>query len=202
MIPFGHRIEPDDGRPIPGAIFMRLPRRFATSLVVLSLALASAPSAQAPPAAQTPTPATAAAPNDTLAIGGDVPHPLTVTAAELKAWPRTKAVVEEEGRQVTYEGVALSEILVRAGAPLGPSLRGNSLASYVLATARDGYEVVFSLAEVDPAMTKGDVIVADLADGKPLFDYQGPLRIVAPHDSRPARSVRMLQRLDVVLLRK
>ena len=37
---------------------------------------------------------------------------------------------------------------------------------------------------------------------KPLFDYQGPFRIVAPHDKRGARSIRMLQRLEVVRLVK
>jgi hypothetical protein len=39
-------------------------------------------------------------------------------------------------------------------------------------------------------------------DGTPLFDYQGPLRIVAPGDKRGARSVRMLERIDIVRLRK
>ncbi len=60
--------------------------------------------------------------------------------------------------------------------------------------------MVFSLAELDPAFTPNDIIVADTIDGKPLFDYQGPLRIVAPHDKRGARSIRMLQRLEVVRL--
>jgi hypothetical protein len=50
--------------------------------------------------------------------------------------------------------------------------------------------VVFSLAELDPGFTSNDIIVADTIDGKPLFEYQGPLRIVAPHDKRGARSIR------------
>jgi hypothetical protein len=64
------------------------------------------------------------------------------------------------------------------------------------------YEVLFSLPELDPAFTANDIIIADTIDGKPLFAYQGPLRIVSPKDSRAARSIRMLQRLDVVRLRK
>ena len=71
-----------------------------------------------------------------------------------------------------------------------------------VASAKDGYQVVFSLAELDPALTSNDIIIADTVDGQPLFDYQGPLRIVAPRDKRGARSIRMLQRLDVVRLRK
>ena len=41
-------------------------------------------------------------------------------------------------------------VLVRAGAPVGKNLRGNALATYVVAKAHDGYQVVYSLAELDP----------------------------------------------------
>lgn len=117
--------------------------------------------------------------------------------------PRTRVEVkDEDGRTVSYEGVLVAELLTRAGAPLGSEMRGNAMATYVSATASDGYQVVFSLAEVDPSMTGSRIIVADTIDGKPLFAYQGPLRIVAPGDSRPARSIRMLERIDVVRLKK
>jgi hypothetical protein len=72
----------------------------------------------------------------------------------------------------------------------------------VLATAKDGYQAVFSLPEQDPEFSQNEIIVADSVDGKPLFDYQGPFRIVVPRDRAGARGVRMLQRLDVVPLRK
>ncbi len=48
----------------------------------------------------------------------------------------------------------------------------------------------------------GDIIIAGAVDGRPLTDQQGPLRIVAPHDQRGARSIRVLQKIDVVRLRK
>lgn len=153
--------------------------------------------------AQGATPAQAAAPASvTLAVGGDVKTPLTLGASDLKGMPRTKVEIKEDARTIVYEGVLLGEILKRAGASLGPELRGDAIASYVLATAGDGYQVVFSLAEVDPVFTANDVIVADTIDGKPLFAYQGPFRIVAPRDTRAARSIRMLQRIEVVRLRK
>jgi DMSO/TMAO reductase YedYZ molybdopterin-dependent catalytic subunit len=138
----------------------------------------------------------------TLAIGGDVASPLNIKLEDLKGMPRTTVTVMQEGREVKYEGVLVGEILKRAGAPLGRDLSGAAVASYVVASAKDGYQVVFSLAELDPAFTPNDVIIADTFDGKPLFDYQGPFRIVAPHDKRGARSIRMLQRLDLVRLRK
>src|SRR5262245_15785800 len=138
----------------------------------------------------------------TLVIGGDVTTTLTVTPADIKDMPRTTVTVAEEGRQVSYEGVLVGELLKRAGAPLGRDLSGKGVATYVRATAKDGYQAVFSLAELDPSFTSNDIIVADTIDGKPLFDYQGPLRIVAPHDKRGARSVRMLERIEVVRLAK
>jgi DMSO/TMAO reductase YedYZ molybdopterin-dependent catalytic subunit len=146
--------------------------------------------------------AAAPAPDANLVIAGDVAQPLTITAGELKTMPRTTVTVSEEGRQISYEGVLVGELLKRAGAPVGRELSGKGVATYVRASAKDGYQVVFSLAELDPAFTPNDIIVADTIDGKPLFDYQGPFRIVAPHDKRGARSIRMLQRLEVVRLVK
>ena len=148
------------------------------------------------------TPGSAAATDSTLAISGDVTHPLTLTPAELKAMPRTTVTIVDQGRDVKYTGVLVGEVLARAGAPLGRELSGAAVTTYVLASAKDGYQAVFSLAELDPAFTPNDIIIADTVDGQPLFDYQGPFRIVAPHDKRGARSVRMLQRLEVVRLKK
>lgn len=138
----------------------------------------------------------------TVAVGGDVKTPLSVTAEELKTMPRTRVEVQDEGRTVVYEGVLVAELLKKAGAPLGAELRGDAIASYVLATASDGYQALFSLAELDPAFTGSTVIVADTIDGKPLFAYQGPLRLVAPKDSRGARSVRMLTKIELVRVKK
>jgi len=139
----------------------------------------------------------------TLTIGGDVPTPLTLKVEDLAKMPRqTIALPETDGTKTEYEGVALVEILKRAGAPVGKDLRGNALASYVLAKAHDGYQVVYSLAEIDPSLTEGRFIVADKRDGKPLFGYQGPFRIVAGSDKAAARSVRMLDEIDVIRLKK
>jgi hypothetical protein len=148
---------------------------------------------------QTPAPKPAVAPG--LTIAGDVSKPLTLSLAELKAMPRTTVTADDHGTTIKYEGVLVSELLTRAGAPMGPGMGGNGLMSYVRAIASDGYEVLFSLGELDNGLTSNDIIVADTADGKPLFDNQG-LRIVAPHDKRGARSMRMVQRLEIVRLQK
>jgi DMSO/TMAO reductase YedYZ molybdopterin-dependent catalytic subunit len=139
----------------------------------------------------------------TLAVTGDVPTPLTLSADDLAKLPReTVSVDDQDGTKVQYEGVPLREVMKRAGAPLGNQLRGKALASYVIAKARDGYQVVFGLGELDQAFANEQIIVADKRDGKPLFGYQGPFRLVCPNDHAGARSVRMLETLELVRLLK
>ncbi|HEX4170425.1 MAG TPA: molybdopterin-dependent oxidoreductase [Bryobacteraceae bacterium] len=125
-----------------------------------------------------------------------------VTAEDLAKMQRHSVTVEEHGKQVQYDGVWLHDVLAGLGVPFGAALRGKALASYMLATGRDGYAVVYTLTEMDTAFSAGDLMLADKVNGKPLPETQGPLRIVAPHDKKPARSLRMLQRIDVVSLRK
>jgi DMSO/TMAO reductase YedYZ molybdopterin-dependent catalytic subunit len=138
-----------------------------------------------------------------LTIAGDVSSPLTLTKADLAAMPRTSVTVKgENDEETTYEGVLLYDILKKAGAPLGKQLMGKALASYVLAEARDGYQVVYTLTEMDPSFTSNKIIVADTINGKPLFAYQGPLRLVVPGEKKGARSIRMLEKITIVRLRK
>ncbi len=148
--------------------------------------------------AQTPGPAPA-----TLTVTGDVATPLTLKAEDLLKMPReTVSVPDSDGTKIEYEGVLLREILQRAGAPQGKQLRGKALAGYVLAKAHDGYQVLFSLGELDAEFGNARILIADKRDGKPLFGYQGPLRLVCPDDKAGARSVRMLETLEVVRLLK
>jgi hypothetical protein len=138
-----------------------------------------------------------------LTIRGDIPAPLILKADDLARMPReTVSVPDQDGTKVSYEGVPLREILKLAGAPLGKELRGKALASYVLAKAHDGYEVVFTLGEMDTAFGNASILVADKRDGKPLFGYQGPFRLVCANDKAGARSVRMLETLELVRLQK
>ena len=135
-----------------------------------------------------------------LKVGGTVSTPLTLTVADLKAMPRkTLTVVNpHEKKTEKYEGVALEEILRKAGVPQGEALRGPAMAMYVLADAADGYRVVFSLAELDAGIADSEVLVADTMDGAPLGNKLGLFRLVAPHEKRPARWVRMLRSITVV----
>jgi DMSO/TMAO reductase YedYZ molybdopterin-dependent catalytic subunit len=146
--------------------------------------------AQAPPAA-------------VLAVEGDIPSPVSLTADDLAKMPReTASVPAPDGTKIVYEGVTLLAVLQKAGAPFGKQLRGKVLSTYVRAKAMDGYEVIFTLGELDPDFGNETILLADKRDGKPLPDKQGPLRLVCPNDKEGARSVRMLQTLEVVRLAK
>ena len=121
---------------------------------------------------------------------------------DLAKMPRATVRTTSNGMETVYEGVWLHEVLKRAGVPQGSELRGKALASYVLAEAQDGYQVVFSLGELDPAFIDNEILLADTANGKPLFGAQGRFRLVVPKDKPGARSVRMLTKLEVVQVRK
>ena len=164
---------------------------FIPMLVVAILAQLLA-SAQKTPAQTTAAPAE-------LRISGAVSTPLVLSGSDLQKMPRkTLSVVNPHNKKTEkYEGVLLEELLRRAGVPQGERLRGASMAFYVIAGAEDGYRAVFSLAELDSGILESEVTVADTIDGAPLPAKDGPFRLVAPHDKRPARWVRMLKSITV-----
>jgi hypothetical protein len=126
--------------------------------------------------------------------------PMNLAAGDLAKLPRHAAVLNDHGKQVTYEGVLLQEVLARGGVDFGKGLRGKQLSAYVIAIGSDGYQVVYALAEFDPSIVNSGIILADTREGQRLASNEGPLRIVVPHDERPARSVRMLKEIAVVQL--
>ncbi len=101
------------------------------------------------------------------------------------------------GKDETYSGVALTDLLAKHGAPTGKELHGKPLADYVVATGADGYKAVLSLAETDASFHPGDVIVADAMDGQPLDAAHGPYQLVVAEDKRPARCVRNLVSIEL-----
>jgi DMSO/TMAO reductase YedYZ molybdopterin-dependent catalytic subunit len=161
--------------------------------------LLAATLAQLLPAAPKPRPQTAATQPE-LRISGAVSTPLVLTFADLKKMPRkTLTVVNPHDKKTeTYEGVPLEDLLQKAGVPHGEQLRGPAMATYVIFEAEDGYRVVFSLAELDSGILDSEVLVADTLDGAPMPAKVGPFRLVAPHEKRPARWIRMLKSITVV----
>ena len=124
-------------------------------------------------------------------------RPVALDAATLAALPREAVTATAHGKTHACEGVPLVALLRHAGAMPTTELRGKQLARFVRVEARDGYRVVFSLGELDPATGGRRVYVVDRCDGKPLGDEVGPLRLVVPEDARPARWLRQLETITV-----
>ena len=133
-----------------------------------------------------------------LRVSGEVPNHLELSVADIAAFPRqTIRVTDDKGAQVEYGGVPVAEILKKAGAPLGKELKGPNLAVGLVASAPDGYRVLFSLTEFDPAFSDRVILLADRRDGKPLDNREGPLRFIVPGDKRHARWIRGVDVLEV-----
>ncbi len=151
------------------------------------------------------TPASAfaqASPAVALRVSGEVPNHLGLSLAEITAFQRqTIRVTDDKGTQAEYGGVPVEEILKKAGAPLDKELKGPNMAVGIVASAPDGYRVLFSLAEFDPAFSDRIILLADSRDGKPLDSREGPLRVIVPGDERHARWIRGVTALEVLRVR-
>lgn len=120
-------------------------------------------------------------------------------ATALKALPRSEVkTTGRDGKEKTYHGVELAELLRLTGAPAGATLRGKEMTRVLLVTASDGYQVVFSLTELDASFRKDHFLLADDADGEKLDAFEGPLMIVVPGDLKHGRWIRQVKKLDLV----
>lgn len=128
-------------------------------------------------------------------------HSTTLSAAQIAGLPHVTITADDRSTPAKFEGVPLATALTTAGVQLGDTLRGARLTEVLLVTAADGYKVSFALAELDPAFATREIILADKRDGKPLNAKEGPFRIVAPGDKRPARWIRQLTELKVVAVK-
>jgi hypothetical protein len=110
---------------------------------------------------------------------------------------RRTIVTQDRGLRVEFQGVALCDVLIKAGIPFGEALKGPALARVIIASAPDGYRVAYAIAELDAAFTDQVVLVADRRDGKPLLPDTGPLQVVVPNDKRAARWIRQVNKVEV-----
>jgi hypothetical protein len=122
-------------------------------------------------------------------------------AVSLGGLERRSVVTQDRGLRTEFEGVALRDVLAKAGVAFGDALRGAAMARVVIASARDGYRVAYAIAELDAGFTDQIVLLADRRDGKPLLPDTGPWQIIVPNDKRAARWIRQVNGLEVRELR-
>jgi len=124
-----------------------------------------------------------------IKVSGEVTKPLQLQAGDLAKMKRTTvSLKDKDGNEHPYTGVPVAAILEEAGVTMGNQLRGKNLAKYMLVKCADGYQVLFSLAELDSSFTDRTIIIADSLEGKPLPAEKGPFRLVVPGEKKPARS--------------
>lgn len=134
-----------------------------------------------------------------IKVTGEVTTPLTIGSAEFQQYKQTTVTRKDrDGKDHTYSGVIVSEILAKAGVTLGSELRGENLAKYLLVEASDGYQVLFALAELDKGFTDRTIILADKVDGQPLVPADGPFRIIVQDEKKPARCIKQVTAMKVM----
>lgn len=144
--------------------------------------------------------ALAAAQRSEVELAGLLERPAKLSLTDLQRFAAetlTVSFLSGQGlEQHTYKGVRLAALLQQAGLKL-ENRKNDKLRKFVLATAKDGYTVIFSWAELDPEFGAQPVLLAWEEDGKPLQGERGPFRLVVPGDKRGGRYVSGVIRLEV-----
>ncbi len=144
-----------------------------------------------------------------LEVAGAVPNPGHLGQAELEALGAVKGTWSDHQGAHEVLGVPLDRVLARVGFEAGPMGKDVPKAEkrfgykkVVVANSPDGFQAVFSCAELRPTMGPTRALVIWQLDGHPLPVEQGPLRLAVLTDQEPSRSLYALDRLDVVDLRQ
>ena len=132
-----------------------------------------------------------------LRVDGLVDKPGTFDAKSFAGLKRLTLKVDDHGEPAVYEGVALTDVLALAGAPVGDRMRGAQLSLVVVAKAADDYVATYALAELDSGFTDRVVILADRRDGKPLAENAAPFQIIVPGEKKHGRWIRQVVSLTV-----
>lgn len=131
----------------------------------------------------------------TLRIPGQ-PDRKIEAASLLGRAARDVRLEDVDGNVTVYHGMPLLEVLEKGGLDLR-SMAGErkSAASVVLATARDGYAVVFSVGELRASRANPKVFLVSEGSTGPLPENEGPVRLIVYGD--PARSAYALATVEL-----
>jgi len=137
-----------------------------------------------------------------VSVNGEVLTPLILKKEDFATYKQlSHKTKDKEGKEHEYKGVALVEVLEKAGVTLGGKLRGENLVKVVVVQAADGYEVVYSLPELDPEFSNNVVLLVAEKDGGPLPPGEGAFRLIAPQDKKQARWIREVRSIKVVFVK-
>ncbi len=124
-----------------------------------------------------------------ITVEGEVLQPQKLYAPDLQKLQRSIIMQKtRDGKEHVFTGVSVAELLNKAGVTTGRQLHGENLSKYLLVNAADGYQVLFSLAELDSTYTDKQVLLADTVDGAPLPADKGPFQLIVAGEKKLARS--------------
>jgi DMSO/TMAO reductase YedYZ molybdopterin-dependent catalytic subunit len=170
------------------------------SLVLLSLVMAI--SAAVPALAQS-TPVAADA-TGSIVISGAVNTPGEITVAELQQFPvediEVNYLAGGEPQEHTYTGTSLFGVIDSLGLAVPDGTKNPYLATYLIFTASDGYQVIISGGEIDPGFGNHTYYLAWAEDGQALSGDDAPIRLVVPGDVKGGRYVSGVVSIEVVNL--
>lgn len=124
---------------------------------------------------------------------------ITLTIEELLNLPQVTLHVHNAHRNTdeTYTGPLLADVLARVGLKASRETQPLILHSSLIATGSDHYFVLYSVAEVEPSFSTGQVIVAVMKSGLPNTEG-GAIELINTVDAKPARWVHGLTDLNIM----
>lgn len=143
-----------------------------------------------------------------VTLTGDLKTTGAITLAQLEKLEPEAITWNHKGTR-TFRGVPLERVIAAYGFEPGamsadvPKREKRAGWKFiVLATAHDGFQAVYSCAEISTLIGNTQVYLVWEQDGKPLSAEEGPLRLVCTTDKEGARSVYNLHELRVIDIRK
>lgn len=151
------------------------------------------------------SPVALAADSPALAVRGAVPRPRAFALSELQNGAADRVTWTYRGQQQQVVGVPLIRLLAACGWERGPMTRETparlkraGLRAAVVASSPDGFKAVFSMAELDSVGGSTRAYIVWSADGAPLAEEFGRMRIAVLTDAEPSRSIHDVRELRVV----
>lgn len=132
-----------------------------------------------------------------VAISSPATNAIELAADDLRRLPlREMSLTMRSGAQTTFKGALLRDVLTTAGVDNGSPFDARK--SVIVATASDGWRVVFSWAEIFETSVGDSVLVFLEKDGKALGDDEGRIALVSGGDSHAeTRYLKWLRKIEV-----
>lgn len=137
-----------------------------------------------------------------LTISGAVKQRTELTVSDLRAMERVKVKASDrDGKEREFEGVKLWDVIEKS-LLFDTKEHKQIVNTCVVVKAKDGYQAVFALAEICPAISDKSVVLADQCDGKSLPETDGVLRIIVPGEKMHSRWVREVEVVSLLSEKK